>query len=77
MKNLILCSILSLWACAASTKAVRDTGRPVAGEWKGVPVKGDTRTMTDGRSPGREPGVISLGSELTPIAPEEVSRDAR
>lgn len=76
MKNLILCSTLALCACAASTKTVRDTSRPVAGEWKGAVVKEETRTGTEVQPSGREARVTYWGSELTPIAPEEVSRDA-
>jgi hypothetical protein len=75
MKNLILCSTLALCACAASAKTMRQP-EPLAGEWKGVLVKGDTRTKADIEFTGREPRVTFWGSEITPIAPEDVGRPA-
>jgi hypothetical protein len=76
MKNLFLCSTLALCACAASSKTLRDR-EPLAGEWKGVLVKGDTRTKADIEFTGREPRATFWGSEITPISPEDVGRPAR
>lgn len=74
MKNLILCSTLALFACAASAKTLRDNGGSIAGESKGVQVKGETRTPTEIQPAGSEPRFTFWGSELTPISPEEVGR---
>src|SRR4051812_25203388 len=75
MKNLILCSTLALCACAASAKTtMRDSGESIAGEWKGVVVKGDTRTLTEVQFTGREPRLTFWGSEMTPISPEDLGR---
>lgn len=73
MKNLILSSTLALCACAAPANTVRQS---IAGEWKGVVVKEDARTMTEVQSSGREPRVTFWGSEITPISPEDVGRPA-
>jgi hypothetical protein len=72
MKNLILCSALLLCACAASSRTLRDRAEPIAGEWKGVLVKGDTRTLTDIQFAGSETRATFWGSEITPIPPESV-----
>jgi hypothetical protein len=74
MKNLMLCSALLLSACAASSKTLREGNGPIAGEWKGVLVKGDTRTVTEIEFAGREPRVTFWGSETMPIPPEGVGR---
>lgn len=76
MKNLILCSTLALCACAASSQTLRDSREPIGGEWKGVLVKGDTRTPTEIQFDGREPRVTFWGSETMPISPEDVGRAA-
>src|SRR5689334_14609604 len=61
-------------ACAASSKTLREGNEPIAGEWKGVLVKGDTRTVTEIEFAGREPRVTFWGSETMPIPPESVGR---
>lgn len=77
MKNLMLCSALLLCACAASSKTLRDRVEPVSGEWKGVLVKGDTRTVTEVQFAGSEPRLTFWGSETTPIAPESAGSEPR
>lgn len=72
MKNIMFCSALLLSACAASSQTLREANHPVAGEWKGVLVKGDARTPTEIEFSGREPRVTFWGSETMPIAPEGV-----
>ncbi|HET7785666.1 MAG TPA: hypothetical protein VFL36_06815 [Myxococcales bacterium] len=72
MKNLMLCSALLLCACAASSQTLRNRAEPVSGEWKGVLVKGDTRTLADVQFAGSETRATFWGSETTPIAPEGV-----
>src|SRR4051812_31741283 len=76
MKNLILCSTLALCAWAASPQTLRDNREPISGEWKGMLVKGDTRTPTEIQFNGREPRVTFWGSETMPISPDDVSRAA-
>ena len=74
MKNLMLCSALLLSACAASSQTLREVKEPIAGEWKGVLTRGDTRTVTEIEFSGREPRVTFWGSETMPIPPEGVRR---
>jgi hypothetical protein len=72
MKKLIICSLTALCACASTSGALgsRADADSIAGQWRGVLLKGDVRSVADFQFAGRESDYRGTwwGRELAPVA---------
>jgi hypothetical protein len=69
MKKMIALSMLVLSACASPSGAMRSSAESFAGPWRGVLMKGETRSPADFRFSASEAGYQGFfwGRALTPV----------